>query len=391
MASIHISRPGKFKSAEGVDVEITPAMLAEVAQTYDPAKFEAQLVVGHPRMDAPSFGGVRALSFGGDGLVADTDPTDDARELVAQRHFKSVSASFYTPTAPNNPTPGKWHLRHVGLLGATAPAVKGLRALSFAEAEEGVLTFGDLPGYAGSYVARLFRGLRDWLIAEKGQEVADRVLPDYELEGLRSISQSAAEKPDHEPPGGTPALSFADPSQAATSSSTVAQENASMKTPEQLQSELDAANARLQELQAAETRRAVDARHAEHLSFADGLVAAAKWPAGAKDVLVATLDHLAQPQMSDMGVVSFGEGDAAQPLHQALREQLDAMPASVTLREVATQGAAGGAGDVVSFADQPGYAGVPVDAERAELDKRIKRYMDEHKVDYATAAARVSK
>jgi hypothetical protein len=352
MASIHISRPGTFKSAEGADIEITPDILAEVAKTYDPAKFEAQLVIGHPRMDAPSFGGVRSLSFGSNGLEAEADPTDDARDLVAKRHFKSVSASFYTPTAPNNPTPGKWHLRHVGLLGATPPAVKGLRALSFSDAEEGVLTFGELPGHAGGMVAGMFRRIRDWLIAEKGQDVADRVLPDWEVESLRSVSQRAAEEPeDDEPQGGTPGLSFADPSKAATSFAAAArtagssadsqpstQEKAPMKTVEQLQAELDASNAQLQTLQAAEKKREADVRHAEHLSFADGLVAAAKWPAGAKDVLVATLDHLAQPD----GVVSFGEGDAAKPLHQALREHLQDMPESVSFAEIARKSAASG-------------------------------------------------
>lgn len=106
------------------------------------------------------------------------------------------------------------------------------------------------------------------------------------------------------------------------------------KTPEQLQADLDAANARVQELQAAEAKRASDTRHAEHVSFAEGLVKEAKWPAGAKDVLVATLDHLAQPE----GVVSFGEGDAAKPLHQALREQLQVMPESVSFAEFARKG-----------------------------------------------------
>lgn len=347
MASIHISKPGKFKSAEGVDIEITPAILAEVAQTYNQPQFEAQLVLGHPRMDAPSFGGVKALSFSADGLHAEAEPTDAAKELVAKGHYKSVSASFYTPTAPNNPTPGKWHLRHVGLLGATPPAVKGLRALSFSEAEEGVLTFGELPGYAGSYIARLFSNFRDWLIAKEGQDVADRVIPSWDVESLRSLSQRAEEKPDtDEPQGGTPALSFAEPGKAATTSQPSTQEITPMKTTEQLQAELDASNARVQELQAAEEKRVKDAHHAEHLSFAEGLVAAAKWPAAAKDVLVATLDHLAHPQTSDTSVVSFGEGDAAKPLHQALREQLQSLPESVSFAEIARKG--GGTGGALT-------------------------------------------
>lgn len=354
MAQIHISKPGKFKSAEGVDIEITPAILSEVAQTYNPAAFEAQLVIGHPKMDDPSFGGVKALSFGNDGLMAEVDPTEDAKDLVDKRHFKSVSASFYTADAPNNPTPGKWHLRHVGLLGAAAPAVKGLRALSFAEAEEGVVTFGDLPGYAGYSISRILRNLREWFIAEKGQDVADRVLPDWEVESLREISQRAQEAPSLEGnpiQGGTPALAFADGNgdngKAAThtaSFSTASEEMPSMKkTPEELQAELDAANAQMAELRAAEAKRIADTRHAEHVSFCDHLVAEAKIPAAMKDVIAVTLDELA----SKPGVVSFGEGDQEKPLHEALKDQLKAMPASVSFGEFAKK-PGGGSGDMTN-------------------------------------------
>jgi hypothetical protein len=351
MASIHISKPGKVTSAEGVEVDITPQVLAEVAETYDASKFEAQLVIGHPRMEAPSFGGIRALSFGSAGLEAEADPTDDAKDLVAKRHYKAVSASFYTPTAPNNPTPGKWHLRHVGLLGAVPPAVKGLRALSFAEGEEGVLTFGELPGYAGSVVAGMFRRIREFLISDKGQDVADKVLPDWELESLRSMSQRADEKNDEVSQGGTPALSFAEPSNAATPSQTAPQENPSMKTVEDLQAELAASQAETKRLQDAEIKRAADVRHADHVSFADGLVAAAIWPAAAKDVLVATLDHLAEPA----GVVSFGEGDAAKPLHLALQEQLKTLPPNVSFSEHAIRGGSNDASPEVIAAKAVAY------------------------------------
>lgn len=334
MASIEISRPGLFKSAERVDVNITPEILSEVVKTYDPKKFEAQLVIGHPDMAAPSFGGVRALSFGNGTLEAEVDPTDNARDLVDKKHYKAVSASFYTPNAPNNPTPGKWHLRHVGLLGATPPAVSGLRQLSFAEAEEGVLTFGDLPAYAGSTAARLFRSIRDFFIEKHGKEEADRVLPDWELESLRSMSQRAEEKSDN--PGGTPALSFAEPGKAATSSQPSTQEKATMKTPEQLQAELDASQAKLRDMQAKEAKRASEELNTAHVSFAQGLVDAGKWPAAAKDVLVATLNHVAKPD----GVVSFGEGDAAKPLHVVLQEQLTALPPNVSFGEFAKGGTA---------------------------------------------------
>lgn len=354
MASIEIFKPGTLTSMEGVQVTLSAADLQDIAAGYDPKRHEAPMVIGHPTHDAPAYGWVKSLAFADGALVAQGEESAELTELVGKGHFKKVSASFYTPKAPGNPTPGKWSLRHVGFLGAQPPAVKGLRAVSFAEAEEGVVTFGELPGYAGGMVAGMFRRIRDWLIAEKGQDVADRVLPDWEVESLRSVSQRAAEEPEDEPQGGTPGLSFADPSKAATHSAaagrtagastdspTARQENASMsKTPEQLQADLDAANARVQELQAAEAKRASDTRHAEHVSFAEKLVTEARWPAGAKDVLVATLDHLAQPE----GVVSFGEGDAAKPLHQALREQLQAMPVSVSFGEFAKKGDAAGGG-----------------------------------------------
>jgi hypothetical protein len=297
--------------------------------------------VGDLRMLRKNLRKEHSGSFGGDGLEALTEPTDDAKDLVSKRHFKSVSASFYTPTAPNNPTPGKWHLRHVGLLGAVPPAVKGLRALSFAEAEEGVVTFGDLPGYVGLDIARMFRRLRDWLIEKEGADVADRVLPNWDVESVQALSQRAADTPDtdNELSGGTPALSFSEPGNAATLPPTASQqEKPSMKkTPEELQAELDAANNQLQTLKAADAKRAADARHAAHVSFADGLVSTAKWPVAAKDVLVATLDHLAEPS----GTVSFGEGTAAKPLVNALQEQLQAMPASVSFGEFAKSGSGG--------------------------------------------------
>ena len=116
-----------------------------------------------------------------------------------------------------------------------------------------------------------------------------------------------------------------------------------MKTAAEIQAELDAANAKLaqkdtelQALQQADAKRAADARHSTHVSFADGLVAQAKLPADFKDVIVATLDHLTLPS----GVVSFGEGDAAKPLPKALQEQLSALPPSVSFSEFAKNGAA---------------------------------------------------
>lgn len=339
---------------EGIPVTLTAGDLQAIAANYNPALHEAPLTIGHPTHDAPAYGWVKSLSFADGALSAECEQSPELGALVASGHYKKVSASFYTPGAPGNPTPGKWGLRHVGFLGALAPGLKGLKAVSFADGEAGVVTFGELPGYAGSQIARMFASLREWLIGKEGQDVADRVLGSYEVEALRSLSQRADEMaeaddstdtPTPVSPGGTAALSFAEPANASIVSQPAAaaahQEKPPMKTAEQLQAELAASQAELQTLRAADLTRlaterasAATARHSAHVSFAEGMVAAAKWPASGKDVLVQTLDVLATPGETS-GVVSFGEGDAARPLVAALQEQLKTFSASVSFGEFA--------------------------------------------------------
>lgn len=52
-------------------------------------------------------------------------------DMVAQGAYKKVSAAFFMPTTPNNPTPGVLYLRHIGFLGAVPPAIKGLKPIEF--------------------------------------------------------------------------------------------------------------------------------------------------------------------------------------------------------------------------------------------------------------------
>lgn len=350
MPSIQIFKPGTVTSMEGVAVSFTDADLQGIAERYDTKLHEAPFVIGHPTHDAPSYAWAAGLSFTDGALTADAQQVDaDFADLHRKGRFKKVSARFYTPTAKNNPTPGEYYLRDVGFLGAMAPAVKGLRTASFADDGDELLTaeisFGDLPGYAGGHIASMFRRLRDWLIQEKGQEMADQMLPDWQIESLREISQRASE----DPAGSTRpfgSASFADRRDAdfldvaGAPSNPAKKEDPSMtKTPEQLQTDLDAANAQIRTLQAADRKRADETRHADNVSFADVLVAEARWPVGAKDVLVASLNHLATPV--DSACVSFGDGDAAKPLHQVLREQLQALPPIVSFSEVAGKRGAG--------------------------------------------------
>lgn len=141
---IEIGKPGKAVASNGVEFDFTPEILAELADSYDPAVFEAPLVVGHPAANDPAYGWAESVRWvpGSQRLLATPKDVEASfAEAVNAARFKRVSMSIYLPGSPSNPHPGKHALRHIGFLGAQAPAIKGLKPVSFADAEDGVLSF----------------------------------------------------------------------------------------------------------------------------------------------------------------------------------------------------------------------------------------------------------
>ena len=172
-AQIEVFRPGRHTSSSGDDLEFSPADVAALAAAYDPKLHEAPIVVGHPAHDLPAYGWVRKLAVQGGNLVAELDQVDpEFRELVQAGRYKKISASFYRPDAPANPKPGTWYLRHVGFLGAQAPAVKGLKPVQFAAGD------GSVEFYAPSEMAMIeaARDSRDRAVAK----ITGRSAVDYQ-------------------------------------------------------------------------------------------------------------------------------------------------------------------------------------------------------------------
>lgn len=195
---IHIFRAGRHTAMSGRVIAFAEADVAQVAASYDPAVHEAPIVVGHPATDDPAFGWVGALRAEGGDLIAEPRQVEPAfAEMVRAGRFRKVSASFYPPEASSNPAPGKWYLKHVGFLGAQAPAVKGLRPAEFADDGEAVTLEVDFSeaevagiaaaGFGG--VRRVIAALRDWLLSSQGQETADRIVPAHELEYIRTTEE----------------------------------------------------------------------------------------------------------------------------------------------------------------------------------------------------------
>lgn len=374
---LHIFKPGRQTAMSGVTLDFSESDLEASARAYDPAKHEAPIVIGHPKHDAPAYGWVKSLATASDGLNAEPHQVDaNFAELVAAGRYKKISASFYLPDAPNNPVPGVYYLRHVGFLGAQPPAVKGLKQAEFADAEDGVVEFGDWDDRTN---AGLLRSLRDWLIAKFGLEEADKALPAWDVQ---SLADSAAQP---EPSDGlSPAFAETKHAPAGASPAEPTHEENHAVTPEE-KAALEAENAqlkqRLAESDAREKASATAKRHSEHLAYAEQLVGEGKLAPKHKEAVIAFLDFA-----DGEAAVEFGEGDAKQPLATAFKSFLGDLPKVVEFGETATKDKAGQqtGGDSVVYGEN-------VDQDRLALDGKIRQYMQEHKVDYATAASCVIK
>lgn len=141
---IHIFKPGTHQPMEGEPISFTLKDFEATVRAYNMDLHEAPLVVGHPKHNNPAYGWVKQMIATPEGLFIEPHQVDEAfAELVRSARFKKISPSFYEPDEPSNPVPGVYYLRHVGFLGAMPPAVKGLKAIEFADGGQGIVCFNE--------------------------------------------------------------------------------------------------------------------------------------------------------------------------------------------------------------------------------------------------------
>lgn len=131
---VEMFRTGTFSPMQGGAMTFSAADLAAVADSYDAENSPAPVVVGHPETDAPAFGWVDRMDFDRasgklSGILRNVAPAFAA--AVREGRYKKVSAAFFLPDSAANPVPGALYLRHLGFLGGAAPAVTGLKPVSF--------------------------------------------------------------------------------------------------------------------------------------------------------------------------------------------------------------------------------------------------------------------
>lgn len=214
---------GKVTDMAGKEHDFSEADLEDLNEGIHEqlkAGYQPPLVKGHPKVDDPRVGSIVDSKVEDNVLkVKLDDVSNDFAEEVKKGGFKYLSASVYSNL--------KKGLRHLGALGAHAPAMKGMAPLCFgegmfAEADKGVneqdvCMFAEsfawdrlVPAsvferlvYRFSALGRMFRSQREQLIEKEGIEAADKVFPEYvvkDVEDAESILKDAKDFPKQTTP-----------------------------------------------------------------------------------------------------------------------------------------------------------------------------------------------
>jgi hypothetical protein len=184
---VEIVKVGDHVAMSGEKISFTTEDLDQMAANT-PAN-SAPIVVGHPKTDAPAYGWGEQFKRKGNSLFAKFGQVNPQfADWVAQGAYKKRSVSVVKGDAG-------WKIKHVGWLGAAAPAIEGMADMQFA-ADDGALAleFGVTDavyeaGYLFNTVGNFMRVQRDLLIAAQGIDVADKYFPEYQLASLQNASE----------------------------------------------------------------------------------------------------------------------------------------------------------------------------------------------------------
>lgn len=285
-AGIEIFRAGRHTDDAGQVHEFSQADVDGMVASYNPAVREAPLTVGHPKDNLPAYGWVKSLARNESGVLTINPHKVEPQfaEMVKAGRFAKRSASFYPPNSPNNPTPGKWYLRHVAFLGAQPPAIAGLKDIEFSAGDaDGAVCFSEIVPID---IQQESDDMSKELEEKLAKAQADLAAANKKAADAEAAAKAAADQ----------AASFAEKARAD--------------------------------------------RKAGFVSFAEAQVQAGKLLPKDKDMAVATLEALA-----DAAPVEFAEGDATRKVSPAqwLQDLIGAKQPVVSFGEFAPGAGAGAA------------------------------------------------
>jgi len=291
----------------------------------------APIVIGHPKTDDPAFGWIDRVFREGKTLFAEvTEVAKEFREAVNQGFYKKRSISLYPDLT----------LKHVGFLGAMPPAVKGLADIKF-NGSDSAICFEVSPDSGSEFsdyettfgfrsVGRILRNVREFLISQKGLELADRVIPNWEVQGLENFKD-----PEPEEKGESSLYN----EQSHEGEPMTEQEKAEFEAlqakvasfSETEKARADAAEAKIAESEKVAAEATEAAEVAEVKAFAEGLAKAGKIPASEVELEIESLLLLKKSGK----VSSFSEGDETKEISsfEAKKKSLEARKPSVEFSE----------------------------------------------------------
>ena len=251
-------KTGKVTDMAGVEHDFSEADLEDLNEGIHEqlkAGYQPPLVKGHPKVDDPRVGSIVDSKVENGVLkVKLDDVNNDFAEDVKKGGFKYLSASVYSNL--------KKGLRHLGALGAHAPAMKGMAQICFgegmfADSDKGS-TEQDVCVFAESFawdrlvpasvferliwklesLGSLFRSQREQLIEKEGIEAADKMIPEYavkDIESVRDLVKDSNNFPKQtviEKPTADTAPSFGEPGEGSGSGENATEKENGQGSPE---------------------------------------------------------------------------------------------------------------------------------------------------------------
>lgn len=255
-----------FRANTAASKGITAAHIADAAANYDANKAPAPVVMGHPAPghdhSAPAFGAISGARAEGDKLfLTIKNLAKEAVDGVRESRILNRSIAFWHPDHPSNPNPGKFSLRHLGLLGGSPPAIPNLSPLRFAADDADTLVADGDPGAPMIYAAD--------------------AQPD-----IQAIAQQVAAiiKPGEPAPNAPEGKEFA----VATEAELKAREDELAKR----EADIQAKETQFAADEEARAKAAQTARETANTEFAAQIVKDGKFPAGHQSDLVTILNAL---------------------------------------------------------------------------------------------------
>ena len=388
-----VFRAGTQTDSQGRTKTFTEADLDSIVANHS-GEQPAPLVVGHPKTNHPAYGWTAELKRDGDVLLAKAaNVVPEFEQAVANKQYRHRSISIV-------PMNEGYQLRHIGFLGAVAPAVPGLKDIEFEMVPEGeVFEFAvndavQQLGWRMSGLGRVLRGIKNWFIEQNGAEAADQLIPEYTLDDLNethaALNAAMAEPGLLENFSHELKTTFSnapddaahdtnredDMSQEKTYTEAELQQAISAAT-QPLQTQLDTLNKQAE--QSAFNQRVNDAENKVEAWVAEGKILPSQ-KAGLKEFLanLPQEEVVIEFSLSEKESKQLSLHDYACHLIGSLNKQIDLDTTHVDAD-----------GDDTSHSYQA-PSGMHVSEDRAELDKKAMAYSAEHGVDYITALQKVT-